>query len=51
MKGEVQGEEKESFWGEEGLIVRLAPLGSKLRSHCTSNPIGSIGQSSENNWA
>lgn len=46
-EGEGQGEKKESFWGEEGLNVRLAPLGSKLSSHCTSSPIVAIEQSRE----
>lgn len=47
----VKAKRKRAFGGEEGLNVRLAPLGSKLPSHCISNPIGAIGQSSEKKWA
>lgn len=47
----VKVKRKRAFWGEEGLNVLLAPLGSKLCSHCTLNPIGAIGQSSEKKWA
>ncbi len=52
VKGEGQGEDKKrAFGGKEGLNVRMTPLGSKLCSHCTLNPIGAIGQSSEKKWA